>query len=466
MIKVYNSLTRKKEIFKPLKNKQVAFYVCGPTVYGPGHIGHARTYIAFDIIRRYLEYRGYKVKYVMNITDVHDDIIKQADKEGGDIFSLSEKYTGQFLRDQKKLGIKPANVYPKVTENIKEIIDFIKKLEQEGFAYEQNGSVYFDISKYKDYGKLSGIKIKKAKTGTRVEADKYERDEAVDFALWKKAKKGEPYWESPWRQGRPGWHIECSVMIKKFLGEQIDIHAGAQDLMFPHHENEIAQTEALAKKKPFVKYWLHGGLLMTGGQKMSKSLGNFITIEQVLKKWEPRVIRMFVASSRYQSKLDWSEKNLLQAKKNLERMEEFVNKLKTQNVKLKTTTQKSKISKLLKDSKTKFEEAMEDNFNTPEALAVLFEMIKAINPLFDKNEIDEKQAKEILEFLKDIDKIFNFIFPRKRETVPQKIKDLAKMREKCRTSKQWREADKIREQIERLGFELKDAPTGPEIKKK
>ena len=190
MIKVYNSLTRKKEIFKPLKNKQVAFYVCGPTVYGPGHIGHARTYIAFDIIRRYLEYRGYKVKYVMNITDVHDDIIKQADKEGGDIFSLSEKYTGQFLRDQKKLGIKPANVYPKVTENIKEIIDFIKKLEQEGFAYEQNGSVYFDISKYKDYGKLSGIKIKKAKTGTRVEADKYERDEAVDFALWKKAKKG------------------------------------------------------------------------------------------------------------------------------------------------------------------------------------------------------------------------------------------------------------------------------------
>ena len=333
MIKVYNSLTRKKEIFKPLKNKQVAFYVCGPTVYGPGHIGHARTYIAFDIIRRYLEYRGYKVKYVMNITDVHDDIIKQADKEGGDIFSLSEKYTGQFLRDQKKLGIKPANVYPKVTENIKEIIDFIKKLEQEGFAYEQNGSVYFDISKYKDYGKLSGIKIKKAKTGTRVEADKYERDEAVDFALWKKAKKGEPYWESPWRQGRPGWRIECSVMIKKFLGEQIDIHAGAQDLMFPHHENEIAQTEALAKKKPFVKYWLHGGLLMTGGQKMSKSLGNFITIEQVLEKWEPRVIRMFVASSRYQSKLDWSEKNLLQAKKNLERMEEFVNKLKTQNAK-------------------------------------------------------------------------------------------------------------------------------------
>ncbi|MBU1045929.1 cysteine--tRNA ligase [Patescibacteria group bacterium] len=467
MIKVYNSLTRKKEIFKPLKDKKVAFYVCGPTVYGPGHIGHARTYIAFDIIRRYLEHKGYKVKYVMNITDIHDDIITTAQMQKTDIFVLGNKYTKLFLEDQKKLGIKPATVYPRVTEHIKEIIKFIQELEKRGFAYEKNDSVYFDVSKFKDYGKLSGIKVQKTKTGTRVETDKYERDEAVDFVLWKKAKKGEPFWESPWGQGRPGWHIECSVMIKKLLGEQIDIHAGARDLLFPHHENEIAQTESIAKKKPFVKYWLHGGLLMIEGQKMSKSLDNFITIEKVLEKWEPRVLRMFVASSHYQSELNWSEKNLLQAKKNLERMEELVNKLKTQNAKRKTTTQKSKqIEAIMRKARKGLKGVMEDNFNTPEALAGLFEMIKAINPLLDKNEIDEKQAKKILEFLKEIDKIFNFIFPYKKESVPAHVKELVKKRKEYRRSKQWQKADEIRKQIERLGFAIKDTANGTEIKRK
>ena len=464
-MKIYNTLTGRKEEFVPLIPNKVKIYACGVTVYDHCHIGHARSAIVFDVIRRYMRYKGFDVKYVRNFTDIDDKIINRAKQEGITWDAVAKKYTAEYYKDMDRLGVGRADVEPKATEHIEEIIGIIKGLIEKGYAYEVDSSVYFSVAKFPGYGKLSKRDMEEMTAGARVEVDERKKN-PLDFALWKKSKEGEPSWESPWGLGRPGWHIECSVMIKKFLGEQIDIHAGAQDLMFPHHENEIAQTEALAKKKPFVKYWLHGGLLMTGGQKMSKSLGNFITIEQVLEKWEPRVIRMFVASSRYQSKLDWSEKNLLQAKKNLERMEEFVNKLKTQNAKRKTMTQKSRISKLLKDSKTKFEEAMEDNFNTPEALAVLFEMIKAINPLFDKNEIDEKQAKEILEFLKDIDKIFNFIFPRKRETVPQKIKDLAKMREKCRTSKQWREADKIREQIERLGFELKDAPTGPEIKKK
>ncbi|MCX6738335.1 MAG: cysteine--tRNA ligase [Candidatus Parcubacteria bacterium] len=466
MIKVYNSLSKKEEIFKPLKDKKVAFYVCGPTVYGPGHIGHARTYIAFDIIRRYLEYKGYDVRYAMNITDIHDDIITAAQMQKTDIFTLGNKYTKMFLHDQNNLGIKKANFYPRVTENIKEIIKFIQELEEKGFAYEKDDSVYFDVSKFKDYGKLSGIKIKKAKTGTRVETDKYERKEAIDFVLWKKAKPGEPFWESPWGQGRPGWHIECSVMIKKHLGEQIDIHAGAIDLLFPHHENEIAQTEAIAKKKPFVKYWLHGGLLMINGQKMSKSLGNFITIEQVLEKWDSRVIRMFVASSHYQSKLNWSERNLLQAKKNLEKIEEFIEKLKTQNVKGKTTTNSKQIESLIRKSKKEFEVAMDDNFNTPEALAVLFEMMKSINPLLDKNKIDKKQAKDILEFLKNIDKIFNFIFPGKKEAIPEQIKELVKKREKSRKDKQWQKADEIRKQIEQLGFNIKDTANGTEVKKR
>jgi len=462
MLKVYNSLTKKKEIFKPLKDKKVGFYVCGPTVYGPGHIGHARTYIAFDIIKRYLEYKGYKVKFVMNITDVHDDIISAAIKEKTDIFTLGNKYTKLFLEEQEKLGIKKADVYPRVTEHIKEIIEFIQELEKKDFAYEKNGSVYFHVSKFKNYGKLSGIKPEKAKICTRVQTDKYEKKEACDFVLWKKAKPGEPSWESKWSKGRPGWHIECSVMSKEHLGEQIDIHGGAKDLKFPHHENEIAQSEAIIDK-PFVKYWLHAGLLTINKQKMSKSLGNYIEIGDVLKKWEARTIRMFVASSHYQSNLDWSEKNLSQAKKNLERIDEFVNKLKAQNVKHNVTAQNAK---LILQTEKRFEDAMDDNFNTPEALATIFELIRAINPLLDKDQINKTQTKEILSFLKKIDKIFNFIFSAEKEKIPEVIKDLIEKREQLRQQKKWEQADKARKEIEKLGFEIKDTSGGATLKKK
>jgi len=457
MLKLYNSLTKKKENFKPLNNKEVSFYVCGPTVYGPGHIGHARTYIAFDIIRRYIEYKNYKVKYVMNLTDVHDDIIKQAKQEGIDIFILSEKYIKIFLQDQKNLGIKPANVYPKVTENIKEIIEFIEKLEKAGFAYESKGSVYFDVSKFKDYGKLSNVKIKKAKICPMIETDKYEKDKASDFVLWKAKKPSEPSWKSPWSDGRPGWHIECSTMIKKYLGEQIDIHGGAEDLKFPHHENEIAQTEAITKKKPFVKYWLHAGLLNIGGKKMSKSLKNFIIIPDVLKKWDLRTIRMFVASSHYRSNLNYTEKTLLQAKKNIQKIDEFIGKLKQ------TTNKKSvTIDQLLLKTKKDFENAMDDDFNTPEALASIFGMIKDIN----KIKISKTQAKEILSFLKQIDKIFNFLISKEKEEIPQKIKDLVKTRETYRKQKKWQQADAVRKEIENQGYKIKDTSIGTSIQKK
>jgi len=457
MLKLYNSFTKKKEIFKPLNNKEVSFYVCGPTVYGPGHIGHARTYIAFDIIRRYLEYKNYKVKYVMNLTDVHDDTIKQAQKEGTNIFTLSKKYIKLFLQDQKNLGIKPANVYPKVTDNIKEIIEFIEKLEKAKFAYESNGSVYFDVSKFKDYGKLSNVKIKQAKICTIIKTDKYEKNEASDFVLWKAKKPNEPNWKSPWSNGRPGWHIECSTMIKKYLGEQIDIHGGAEDLKFPHHENEIAQSEAIAKKKPFVKYWLHTGLLNIGGTKMSKSLKNFIIIPDVLKKWDMRTIRMFIASSHYRSNLNYTEKTLLQAKKNIKKIDEFIEKLK------KAANKKSvPIDKLLLKTKKDFEKAMDDDFNTPEALASVFGMMKAIN----KIKISKTQAKKILNFLKQIDKIFNFLIPKKKQEIPQKIKDLVKKREIYRKQKKWQQADAIRKEIANLGFLIKDISNGAQISKK
>jgi len=462
MLNVYNSLSRKKEIFKPLKDNKVSFYVCGPTVYGPGHIGHARTYIAFDIIRRYLEYKGYKVKYVMNLTDIHDDIIKQAALENTDIFSLSQKYTKLFLQDQKELGIKPATAYPKVTENIDEIIKFIKKLVKSGFAYESQGSVYFNVSKFKDYGKLSGIKIKDAKTGTRVDTDKYEKDRVSDFVLWKAKKPGEPSWNSPWGQGRPGWHIECSVLSKKYLSEQIDIHGGAQDLKFPHHENEIAQSEAIAKKKPFVKYWLHAGLLNIRGQKMSKSLKNFILISDVLKKWNVRTIRAFVALSHYRSKLDWTEKNLKQAQNALEKIDDFIQRLKTN----KSNKKSIKSHKILEKTEAEFTKAMDDDFNTPKAMATIFTMIKKINSELDKGKIDKKQAKEILRFLKQKDKIFNFLLSQEKEKIPQKIKELVQQRELLRKAKKWQQADKIRKKIEQKGFCLKDTKKGTKIKKK
>jgi len=448
MIKIYDSLKQKLIPFKPIKKNQVSFYVCGPTVYGPGHIGHARTYIAFDIIRRYLEYKKYKVKYVMNLTDIHDDIIKQIKKDKTDILTLSNKYVKLFLQDQENLGIKKADHHPRVTENIPEVIRFIKKLEKAGLTYQNKGSVYFDVSKYKDYGKLSNIKIEKGKTGTRVDTDKYERDQAVDFVLWKGKKPGEPSWKSPWGEGRPGWHIECSAFNKKYLGEQIDIHGGGQDLKFPHHENELAQTEAVTKKKPFVKYWMHTGFLNINNTKMSKSLNNYIVIPDVLKNWDKRTIRMFIVSSHYQSTLNWSERNLKQAENRLQRIDEFLSKL-----------GKGKKINLSKYEKA-IEKAMDDNFNTPEALAVVFNLISDINP-----KIDKVNKKEILDFFKQIDKIFNFLIKPKQE-IPKNIKDLAKKRQELRKQKKYSEADKVRNEIEKLGYIVEDVRNTFTIKRK
>lgn len=452
-MKIYNTLTRKKETFKPINDKKVGMYVCGPTIYGPSHLGHARTYLAFDLIRKYLEYKGYQVKYIMNITDVHDDMIKQANKQGITIEQLADKYLPLFYQDMKKLGIKEADEYPRVSQHIDEIIEMIKKLFDKGFAYQKDSSVYFDLKKFKDYGKLSNIKLEKAKTGTRVETDKYTKENIVDFVLWKAAKENEPKWPSPWGQGRPGWHIECSVMSQKYLGEQFDIHGGARDLIFPHHENEIAQSEATTGKKPYVKYWLHSGLLKINGQKMSKSLNNFIELPDILKRHEPEVIRYFLIKNHYRSTVDYTEKGIAEAEKSLKKIWQFVGKLKEQKGK-----------KKVKIDMERIEKELDDDFNTPKAFSVIFEIIRKTNKLVTENQLEKEQAEQILKTFSDFDKIFGII-KREKIAVPKEIKELVQQREKARKDKDWSKADRIREEIEKNGFSIEDTSQGSEIRK-
>jgi len=382
---------------------------------------------------------------------------------------LANKYTKQFLQEQKELGIKKANYYPKVTQHIQDIIEAVKILLKKGIAYKKNGSVYFDISKFKNYGRLSHTKLKQQITGTRVKTDKYNKEEAADFALWKESKKGEPYFKSPFGKGRPGWHIECSVMSQKYLGEQLDIHGGAKDLIFPHHENEIAQSESLSGKKPFVKYWLHSGLLTINGQKMSKSLGNYITIEEILEKEDPRIIRFFFATKHYRSNVDWNEKNIESAKKALGRIDNFLKQLKNyiKNYKIQTKNDK-KIDLLIKNLEKDFIKAMEDDFNTPKVFASIFEFISTINPLLLGEKISKNQAKKIIKIFKGMDKVLNCLFPWKKEKdrIPQEIMKLIKQREEYRQKKDWQKADKIREKILKLGWQVEDTKYGPKVKRR
>lgn len=440
-------------------------YLCGPTVYGPSHLGHGRTYIAFDVIRRYLEWRGFKVKLISNITDIHDDIINEAASRGMTVQKLASLYSKEFFEDLKKLEIKKADAYPRVTKHIKEIIKLIKKLFAEGLAYQAaDGSVYFKVAGFKNYGRLSGIKLKKAKTGTRVETDKYEKIEAADFALWKKENIEGASWPSPWGTGRPGWHIECSAMSKKYLGEQFEIHAGARDLIFPHHENEIAQSEGATGKSPFVKYWLHSGLLTIDGQKMSKSLKNYIELKQIFQNYEPRVLRFLVLSTHYRSPLDFSYFAMTQAKNGLSRIDEFLSKLETLPKKNRNTAQTIDIKKLIKNAEDKFIKEMDDDFNTPKALAIIFNLIKGVNKLIAENKLSKKDAAEIIKFFKEINKVFA-ILPSGKTEIPDEIKKLAQKRERARAAKNWNEADRLRAEIEKLGYKIEDTLKGPKISK-
>ncbi len=461
MLKVHNTLSRSKEEFKPLKGKAVGMYICGPTVQGPPHIGHARTYVAFDFIRRYLEWKGFKVKYVMNITDVHDDIISKSNELGIDWKELAEKNTKLFFKELDGLHVKKADSYPSVSGHIKEIIELVKKLEEKGIAYETDDGVYYNISKFPEYGKLSGIKIDKSKTGTRVETDKYDKENAQDFALWKKAREGEPSWDSPWGKGRPGWHIECSAMGGKHLGEQFDVHGGAVDLVFPHHENEIAQSEGASGKKPFVKYWLHSGFLNVEGEKMSKSLGNYIEVPELLEKYNPKVFRFFVAGLHYRSRIDFSEKAMEEAKAGLERFNRLIEALQEANGK-----DSGEMKKLVEKAKTGFEKAMDNDFDLPSAWAKLYDFVRDVNKLIAENKVGNKDSEIALKFMKELDKIFEvFSFEQKSGTLTEEEENLLEEREKARQEKDWAKADELRDKLAEKGIELTDSAEGTKWKK-
>ncbi len=472
-IRIYNTLTRQKEELKPVVPGKVRMYLCGPTVYDYFHIGNARPFILFDIFRRYLKYRGYDVKFVANLTDIDDKIIKKANEEKISTTEVAEKYTKAFFEDTKKLGILGADVHPKATENIPEIIQLIEKLVQNGLAYQVDGDVFYSVTKFPDYGKLSGKNIEELEAGARVEVDPRKKN-SLDFALWKASKVGEPYWDSPWGKGRPGWHIECSVMSMKHLGESFDIHAGGSDLIFPHHENEIAQSEG-ATGKLFVKFWMHNGFLNIEGEKMSKSLGNFFTAREIMGKYHPAVIRMFFLLKHYRSPINFSEDRILEAQHALERiittLENIDLILDEQEVESQDET--PSLAESIDDLKQEFINEMDDDFNTAGAMAKIFDLVKEANLILAKNQLDQAEILSLIkikQIIEEFDSFLGLLFYKeasktfiKEETL---IKILIDVRSKLRAEKQWSLADYIREEVDKVGVELKDHPKKTTWRKK
>jgi cysteinyl-tRNA synthetase len=466
MLKIYNTLSQKKEEFRPRKGKTVNLFVCGITPYDFAHIGHARTYLVFDMIVKYLKEKGFDVFYLQNITDVDDKIIKRAKEKKVSVWKIARDFEKEYLKDMKNLKIDSVTRYARATDYIKEIISQVKRLLEKGYAYQIEDGIYYNIKKFKNYGKLSRRTVLQAEDAvSRIDESKRKRNKG-DFALWKFSKPGEPKWKSPWGWGRPGWHIEDTAITEKFFGSQYDIHGGAKDLIFPHHEAEIAQMEAISGKKPMVKYWLHSGFLTVKGQKMAKSLGNFITIKDFLKKSDTqtmgaRLLRFLVIKTHYRSPIDYNENLLLQTKRELERIDEFVNKLNLSRSNLHILSRFN-----LQKFEGKFEKAMEDDFNTPKALASLFELINKGNFLMAENRLTRNNARDILEFLEKIDRVFNFIFwPKPKEKIPQIVLSLVKQREKYRKKKEWKRADEIRKKIKEMGYWIEDTKKGPKIKK-
>lgn len=513
MLKIYNTLTKKKEVFKPLKRGKINLFVCGPTVYDLAHLGHARLAIFFDVVAKYLK-QSFKVNYLQNITDVDDKIIKRAKKEKISPKKIARRFEKEYLKTIKLLKINSVTKYPRATDHIKEIISQVKRLLKKGYAYKISDGIYYDISKFKDYGKLSKrTRLQAEDAVSRIDESKEKRNKG-DFCLWKypskdvsrllekqknnlkrkKSKKGtliiinnEPIWTSPFGPGRPGWHIEDTAITEKYFGPQYDIHGGGMDLIFPHHEAEIAQMEAISGKKPLARYWMHCGLLTIGGKKMAKSFGNFITIENFLKKYNPRILRLLFLKSYYRSPFDYNEKLIEQLKRDLERIDEFIERLKEKEnsySSLKNKRQNKKepspflklaeggfdigrdVKTLISKIENEFKRAMDDDFNTPLALSLVFHLINRGNWLLDRGKISPQDAKNILKTLRKIDKVFSFIFKEKREEkIPTSVLSLTKKREKYRKEKKWKEADEIRKKINELGYLIQDTKRGPKLKK-
>lgn len=466
MLKLYNTLTKKVEEFIPIDPNEVRIYMCGPTVYDYFHIGNARSFVMADMVRRYLEYKGYKVKFVMNLTDVDDKIIKKANEEKRTTNEVTTDYINAFFEDITKLKIKKATVYPKATEHMNEIIDIIKKLEDKNFAYNKDGNVFYDVKHFNEYGKLSGKNIEELEVGARIDVNEEKKD-PLDFALWKKAKEGEPYWESPWGNGRPGWHIECSAMSCKHLGETFDIHAGGNDLIFPHHENEIAQSEA-ANGKPFVKHWLHFGFLNINEEKMSKSLGNFFTAREVLKKYSAEAIRMFFAQAYYRGPLNFTDELLTAAERGLEKITNLVDKV---NNELKKNNSGLNSEFDFKSFYQRFEEAMDEDLNTSQAVAVIFDFVKEVNRIIASSEnVDVNFYNDVKTFLtKTAENVLGIVDFNKTNTGDDKLVNdlielLITLRTEAKQNKNYQLSDTIRDRLKELGVVLQDSKEGTSYK--
>lgn len=460
-MKIFNTLTRQKEELKTIVSNELKVYACGPTVYNFIHIGNARPLCVFDTFRRYMEYRGYKVNFVQNFTDIDDKIIRRANEEGTDYKTVSEKYIEEFWTDAKGMNVREATTHPKATENIDEIINIVSTLIEKGYAYAvDNGDVYFSPKQFKEYGKLSHQPLEDLEAGARINVEEVKR-EPMDFALWKSAKPGEPYWESPWGHGRPGWHIECSAMVRRYLGETIDIHCGGQDLVFPHHENEIAQSEC-CNGVPFANYWMHNGFISVDNVKMSKSLNNFFTVRDVANEYGYEPIRYFLISSHYRSPINYSVDIIEQCKASLVRLYncreslDFAMKNATDTAPANTDEIKAKLT----SRKDQFITSMDDDLNTADAISAIFELVKDINTTV----ITDAPSKELVELatilFDELTGVLGLVYNRKTESLDDEIEKMIEARTQARKDRNWAEADRIRDELKAQGIVLEDTPQG------
>ncbi|TZE82829.1 cysteine--tRNA ligase [Calorimonas adulescens] len=462
-MQIYNTMTGKKEEFVPLMDKRVGMYVCGPTVYNFIHIGNARSFIVFDLVRRYLEYKGYDVTYVQNFTDIDDKMIKRANEESISVFELGERFINEYFKDADALGIKRATVHPRATQVIDSIIEFISDLVAKGYAYQTDDGVYFSVEKFDGYGKLSKKNIEDLISGARVDVNERKKN-PLDFALWKAAKPGEPCWESPWGKGRPGWHIECSVMSSKYLGNSFDIHGGGPDLVFPHHENEIAQSEA-RNGTVFARYWMHAGYLNINNQKMSKSLGNFFTVREVLQRYDPMVVRFFMLSSHYRSPINFSFELLDQTAGGLDRIKNALIRLNGLKGQAGDTSADFSVREAVQKEKDRFIASMDDDFNTAEAISNIFNIVSIAN-----SRVDEGSGQALIKFVSgticELLGVLGITFNLNADMLDEEIECLIKERQEARARKDFKTADRIRDELKERGIILEDTPQGVRWKRK
>ena len=463
-MQIYNSKNRRKEEFVPIHPGEVRMYACGPTVYDYFHIGNARPFIVFDVLRRYFEHRGYKVTFVQNFTDIDDKMIRRANAEGITVKELGDRFIKEYYQDAQALGVRPATVHPRATEHIPQIIELVQKLIDKGLAYEVNGDVYFDTSAFPAYGALSGQNLEDLEAGARVEVDNVKKNPA-DFAVWKAQKPGEPAWESPWGMGRPGWHIECSAMSMTYLGETFDIHGGGKDLLFPHHENEVAQSEG-ATGKPYVHYWMHNGFINVDNEKMSKSLGNFFTVRDILKEYDPEDVRMFMLSAQYRSPINFSREMIAQAHSSLSRLytaRDQMAFLLQHAAERELTEEENAFVQRMQEHVAKFDSAMDDDLNTADAMGAIFELVRDANQSLNAD--SAKQAIEAaLNALGELCDVLGLLM-KKAGDLPADIQAMADARAQARKDKDWKKSDELRDQLKALGYTVEDTKEGQKVRK-